>query len=95
MSELSEVDKAVKQFWAVLESKSGVTVPVHVKNILRYSNIDNIFRRQTFDEGTFPTLEKFVGEDMVDFLDPGADIKENFGIYEKNPSKFKFVPGTR
>lgn len=82
-------------FWNLLEGARKVSLPVHIKNILKLNNLDNPFSFQGINEDTFNELETFAREIMKEVLDDTEDLKLFYGIFHKMPEKFKFSVGDR
>lgn len=91
----SESTSPCNKFWQKLEALSGVQIPVHIKNILRLNNFDNYLSFCSLNSEMLSELEIFVKEDMLDLLEEDCNLQDYFGIYHKNPTKFRFLIGDK
>lgn len=83
------------KFWPKLEALSGVEIPVYIKNILRLNSFDNYLSFCSLNLEMLSELETFVKEDMLDLIEDDCNLQNYFGIYHKNPTKFRFLMGDK
>lgn len=89
-------EKFRSHFWTKLQNELGIYIPCHMKNILRFSNLDNPISFRGISEDIILELEEFAQTSMFTLIeDKNEDLKKYYGIYHKNPEKFKFVIGDK
>lgn len=82
-------------FWEKVYLATGVTIKPHIKNIFQILSQDNALSFGSMTQEDIAMAEKFVREEMKDFLDDDLDPKEYYGIHQKNPTSFKFMDGDK
>ena len=90
-------DKRFREhFWTKLQNELGMCVPPHIKNILKFHNLDNPVSFRGISEEIISELETFTRTAMLSLIeDEGRDLKDYYGIFHKNPENFKFVVGDK
>lgn len=83
-------------FWTKLEDELGTFVPHHVKNILKFNNLDNPVSFRGMTDEIIGELEKFAKTAMLPLIEEdGQDLKEYYGIFYRKPENFQFVIGDK
>jgi len=95
ISSMENDEKFRSHFWTKIQNQFGVYVPHHIKNIFKFCNLDNPISFRQISEGIISDLEKFAQTSMLSLIDKNEDLKKYYGIYYKNPEKFKFVIGDK
>lgn len=62
---------------------------------MRFNNLDNPISFKKITEPMINELEDFAKNVMQDFIEPNADLKAYFGLFEKKPEKFRFMVGDK
>lgn len=88
-------EKFRSHFWIKIQNELGVYVPHHIKNILKFCNLDNPISFRQISKDIISELEKFAQTSMLSLIDKNEDLKKYYGIYYKNPEEFKFVIGEK
>lgn len=68
------------------------TIPQDLKDILKVAKYDNIFALSQFNEKDLVNLTQFMQDDLHELL-PEEDLEQYYGLFKKNPKKFKFLGG--
>ncbi|XP_024885627.1 uncharacterized protein LOC112463447 isoform X2 [Temnothorax curvispinosus] len=92
---MARQDNFVENFWDILETTHGVFIPNYIKNVMHFNNLDNPISFKKITESMISELENFAKNEMQDFIEPNADLKAYFGLFEKRPEKFRFMIGDK
>ena len=94
-----------QKLWEMLKKKHFFQPPLHIKNILKYSNFDDIHSLQEIarkdEEFPFEEVVPYVqSQDYKDAISEQGEISDDekrnyYGMYYKNPENFKFNPGEK
>lgn len=96
-SRVDEQDKFRQHFWNKIQAELGACVPEHLKNILKYNNLDNPLSFRDITEEIIDDLENFAKTLLIELIedDVNVDMKSYFGIFHKKPNNFRFVIGDK
>lgn len=84
---------ASDNFWKLLESQMDCSVPLYIKNILRLRGFDNALSVRTLTVKDIDSLETFARTKMSKYIASGADLKDYYHIFSKEPESFEILPG--
>lgn len=94
MDNESEISEKTERFWNYIEECLHITVPIHLKNILRLQDIDNPYILGNLTSQEITEVEEFVRTDAYkNQLPKDIDYRqyyEFYGSYDYNYASFKF-----
>ena len=79
--------------WTILEKK--VTIPKYIKKIFEINHLDNLLAFKNITSEILNELETFARGIMKVLLKDSDDLETYYGIYQKMPESFSFLPGDR
>lgn len=85
----------VSLFWNILEESTNSSIPIYIKNIFKFSHLDQPVAFKSITEDTLKELETFAQEEMINFLNKDDNLEIFYGQYHEKPEKFRFMIGDK
>lgn len=81
------------QFWKLIESQMGYSIPVYIKNILRLRGFETATTIKTLTAKDYEDLEVFARTKMEKYVPFGASREDYYNIFSREPEAFEILPG--
>lgn len=81
------------QFWKVIESQMGYSIPVYIMNLLRIRGFENATTIKTLTVKDYEDLEVFARTKMEKYVPFGASRENYYNIFSRDPEAFEILPG--
>ncbi|XP_033219373.1 uncharacterized protein LOC117174394 [Belonocnema kinseyi] len=94
-SNMTQEEQFRSEFWNKLQNGMRVWVPLHIKNILKLSNLDNASCLQDLDDAAIKELESFAKTIMLKKVKNEPDLTQYYGVFNEEPENFEFVIGDK